>query len=216
MIVIGGVFGSHLEPDMQVYAALFVVAVMIVAHLVASPYDKLSRHHAVLNWLEFGSLCACWATLYSGMLFFIGDKGRIDESSLMWLSIGVIAANASFTVFFALLYARYAIHEKRRGGVADMRRRVNKMNAVRHVALVGRAGSERSADTPSLRTFSRRSSRTLNIDLAREAQVMDQALTNFQHHVHHKSLHTNRIGRRKSQAKDRLKRRLKDRQGTKA
>ena len=321
MIVIGGVFGSHLEPDMQVYAALFVVAVMIVAHLVASPYDSLSRHHAVLNWLEFGSLCACWATLYSGMLFFIGDKGRIGEGSLMWLSIGVIAANASFTVFLAVLYARYAIREKRRGGVADMRRRLTKIKQMRHVAMVGRAGREKVPDKASLhvgassvhkdtlsereklamsdrqnlamtdreklalserqklaliqhklarvaktalaeerhgypdteremwrrisrrallvkrrqeeakqkleavklakqkdqgepirRAFTRHSSRALNLDLAREAQAMEQALTNFHHHVHHKNLHTGRIGRRKSQAKDRLKRRLKDRQ----
>ena len=66
---------------------------------------------------------------------------------------------------------------------------------------------------PIRRAFTRRSSRALNLDLAREAQAMDQALTNFHHHVHHKNLHTGRIGRRKSQAKDRLKRRLKDRQG---
>ena len=102
MIIIGGVFGSHLRPDMQVYLALFVVALLIVAHLAAMPFEHATRRHAVLNWLELGSLGACWATLYSGMLFFIGDTGRISATNLMLLSVAVIASNLAFSAFLCV------------------------------------------------------------------------------------------------------------------
>ena len=45
IILVGGVFGFHLKPDMQVHLALFLIALMIVAHLVARPFDELSKAH---------------------------------------------------------------------------------------------------------------------------------------------------------------------------
>ena len=49
-------FGFHLKPDMQVHLALFLIALMIVAHLIAMPFDELTKDHRVLHWLEMGSL----------------------------------------------------------------------------------------------------------------------------------------------------------------
>ena len=78
MILVGGVFGFHLKPDMQVHLALFLIALMIVAHLVARPFDELTKDHRVLQWLELGSLSVCWLTLHAGTVFFIGEKeGRV-------------------------------------------------------------------------------------------------------------------------------------------
>ena len=100
MILVGGVFGFHLKPDMQVHLALFLIALMIVAHLVARPFDELSKAHRVLQWLELGSLCVCWLTLHAGTVFFIGEKeGRISHESLTALSFYVVGGNLLFTLY---------------------------------------------------------------------------------------------------------------------
>ena len=123
MILVGGVFGFHLQPDMQVHLALFLIALMIVAHLVAMPFDELTKAHRVLHWLELGSLCVCWLTLHSGTVFFIGEKeGRISHESLTALSFYVVGGNALFTLVLAGLYVRAAFREKRTGGAAEQRR----------------------------------------------------------------------------------------------
>ena len=73
IVVVGGVFGSRLGPDMQVYMALFLVVIFIVIHLAAKPFDELTSAHQILHWLELGALLICWGTLYSGMLFWLGS-----------------------------------------------------------------------------------------------------------------------------------------------
>ena len=38
---------------------------MIVAHLIAMPFDELTKDHRVLHWLEMGSLgVVCMPELY--------------------------------------------------------------------------------------------------------------------------------------------------------
>ena len=65
------------------FPALFLIALMIVAHLVARPFDELTEAHRVLQWLELGSLCVCWLTLHAGTVFFVGEKeGRIVRNVL--------------------------------------------------------------------------------------------------------------------------------------
>ena len=151
MIIIGGVFGSHLRPDMQVYLALFVVALLIVAHLAAMPFEHATRRHAVLNWLELGSLGACWATLYSGMLFFIGDTGRISATNLMLLSVAVIASNLAFSAFLAYSYVMSVLREKRKGGAATTKRRLTKMKQVKVMARL----NQNSLREEAAKSFSR-------------------------------------------------------------
>ena len=126
MILVGGVFGFHLKPDMQVHLALFLIALMIVAHLVARPFDELSKAHRVLQWLELGSLCVCWLTLHAGTVFFIGEKeGRISHESLTALSFYVVGGNLLFTLYLVAVYVRAALRESRTGGVAEQRRKVS-------------------------------------------------------------------------------------------
>jgi hypothetical protein len=124
MILVGGVFGFHLKPDMQVHLALFLIALMIVAHLVARPFDELTKAHRVLQWLELGSLCVCWLTLHAGTVFFVGEKeGRISQESLTALSFYVVGGNLLFSLYLAVVYARAAFRESRTGGVAEQRRK---------------------------------------------------------------------------------------------
>jgi hypothetical protein len=112
MILVGGVFGFHLKPDMQVHLALFLIALMIVAHLVARPFDELTKAHRVLQWLELGSLCVCWLTLHAGTVFFIGEKeGRISHESLTALSFYVVGGNLLFSLYLAAVYVRASCRE---------------------------------------------------------------------------------------------------------
>ena len=124
LFMVGGVFGFHLKPDMQVHLALFLIALMIVAHLVARPFDELTKAHRVLQWLELGSLCVCWLTLHAGTVFFIGEKeGRISHESLTALSFYVVGGNMCFSLYLAAVYARAAFRESRTGGVVKQRRK---------------------------------------------------------------------------------------------
>ena len=124
MILVGGVFGFHLKPDMQVHLALFLIALMIVAHLVARPFDELTKAHRVLQWLELGSLCVCWLTLHAGTVFFVGEKeGRVSHESLTALSFYVVGGNLLFSLYLVAVYARAAFRENRTGGVAEQRRK---------------------------------------------------------------------------------------------
>ena len=51
-----------------------------------------------------GALLACFATLYSGMLFYIGyETDRIPEWSLDFASFVIIAGNSSF-MLYCLIY----------------------------------------------------------------------------------------------------------------
>ena len=112
MILVGGVFGFHLKPDMQVHLALVLIALMIVAHLVTMPFDELTKDHRVLHWLEMGSLSVCWLTLHAGTVFFIGEKdGRVSHESLTALSFYVVGGNLLFTLFLLTLYFRAACKE---------------------------------------------------------------------------------------------------------
>ena len=62
LVVVGGVFGSRLGPDMQVYMALAMVVFFIIIHLAWRPFDELTASHKILHWLELGSLMVCWGT----------------------------------------------------------------------------------------------------------------------------------------------------------
>ena len=104
LVIVGGVFGSRLGPDMQVYLALALVMIFIVVHLAASPFDQITAHHNILHWLELCSLVICWATLYSGMLFWVaGTQGRIDNGFLIFVSVSIIAGNVLFTAWLIFI-----------------------------------------------------------------------------------------------------------------
>lgn len=104
LVIIGGVFGARLGPDMQVYMALALIVVFIVLHLGIRPYDELTKMHGVLHWLEFGALMVCWGTLYCGMLFWIGE--RLPSLFRIIVSVSIVLGNIAFTIFSAFVYLR--------------------------------------------------------------------------------------------------------------
>ena len=115
MIFVGGVFGFHWKPDMQIHASLLLIALMVVAHLVAMPFAELTPRHHILHWIELASLVVCFMTLHSGTMFFIGeDQGRISHANLTALSVLVVSGNALFTLYLAFVYFRAVYSESRK------------------------------------------------------------------------------------------------------
>ena len=105
MVMVGGVFASRLGPDMQVYLSLALVVIFVVGHLIAQPFNELSIHHKMLHWLELGALLACFATLYSGMLFYLGhETDRIPSWSLDMASVVIIGGNSSFMIYMIFVF----------------------------------------------------------------------------------------------------------------
>jgi hypothetical protein len=115
LVLVGGVFGAKLGPDMQVYLALVLVLAFIIGHLTAQPFDVLTKSHGVLHWLELGSLTVCFLTLYCGMLFWIGPP-RIERSFLVFLSFAIIAGNVVFTLCILFVYCRAQVREAKSTG----------------------------------------------------------------------------------------------------
>eukprot|EP00946_MAST-07B_sp_MAST-7B-sp1_P003443 g3443.t1 len=114
MIFVGGVFGFHLKPDMQIHTSLLLIALMVVAHLVAMPFAELTPRHHILHWIELASLVVCFMTLHSGTIFFIGeDQGRISHANLTALSVFVVSGNALFTMYLAFVYFRALYKDSR-------------------------------------------------------------------------------------------------------
>jgi membrane protein implicated in regulation of membrane protease activity len=117
MVVVGGVFGSRLGPDMQVYMALFLVVMFIVVHLAAKPFEELTHLHKVLHWLELGALLICWGTLYSGMLFWLGTTaGRLGPGFLTLVSFSIIFGNVLFTISLVVVFVRAVHRESKKDG----------------------------------------------------------------------------------------------------
>ena len=117
MVVVGGVFGSRLGPDMQVYMALFLVVIFIVVHLAAKPFDELTPSHQILHWLELGALLICWGTLYSGMLFWLGSTaGRLEPGFLTLVSFTIIFGNVLFTFWLVFVFVCAVTRESKKDG----------------------------------------------------------------------------------------------------
>ena len=125
LVVVGGVFGSRLGPDMQVYMALAMVVLFIVLHLGVRPFDELTKTHRILHWLELGALMVCWGTLYCGMLFWIGD--RLPAGFRVFVSICIVGGNTCFTVFVAVVYIRAILRENKKGTQHSAKRLQSKL-----------------------------------------------------------------------------------------
>ena len=114
LVVVGGVFGSRLGPDMQVYMALAMMMIFIIVHLAVRPFDEITPAHRVLHWLELGALMVCWGTLYCGMLFWIGN--RLPSGFRVFVSFCIVGGNTLFTLLIVVVYARSSVRESRRHG----------------------------------------------------------------------------------------------------
>ena len=86
--------------EYKYHTAVFLITLMIVAHLVARPFDELTKAHRVIQWLEVGSVYVCWLTMHAGTVFFNQDKeGHNSNDSLTALSFYVVAGNLLFTLY---------------------------------------------------------------------------------------------------------------------
>ena len=143
MVVVGGVFGSRLGPDMQVYMALFLVVVFIVVHLAARPFDELTSSHKILHWLELSALLICWGTLYSGMLFWLGTTaGRLGPAFLTLVSFTIIFGNVLFTIWLVFVFVRAVTRESKKDGTQS-EDSLRKLIRIRSEDRVKTAGEQR-------------------------------------------------------------------------
>jgi hypothetical protein len=143
LVVVGGVFGARLGPDMQVYMALAMIVVFLVLHLGVRPFDELTKTHRILHWLELGGLMVCWGTLYCGMLFWIGN--RLPSGLRVFVSISIVGGNTCFTVFVSVVYIRSVIRERKKGSQQSAKRLQSKLrNRLSQVA-----GESKLSHTPS-------------------------------------------------------------------
>ena len=79
-VVIAGVFGSRMGPDLQCFVALFVLFWFFNFHLSAHPFDEITSRHRVLHHLETWAIICGWCTMWMGLIFYLGNEfGRIDR-----------------------------------------------------------------------------------------------------------------------------------------
>ena len=143
LVIVGGVFGSRLGPDMQVYMALFLVVIFIVVHLAAKPFDELTPSHQILHWLELGALLFSWATLYSGMLFWLGTTaGRLGPAFLTLVSFTIIFGNVLFTIWLVFVFVRAVTRESKKDGTQS-EDSLRKLIRIRSEDRVKTAGEQR-------------------------------------------------------------------------
>jgi hypothetical protein len=220
MVMVGGVFASRLGPDMQVYLSLALVVIFVVCHLVAQPFNELTIHHKLLHWLELGALLACFATLYSGMLFYLGhETDRIPSWSLDLASVVIIGGNSSFMIYTIVIFIiamRREAKESEGLTAAERRlhlRKISKRNS-KQKGKEKEKGKGKSHTNDSNKKSSgnnkgvrRRSLQSMK-SLASLAVHHDKGVRNIEQHTITKKLQHNKLKRRQSNSKARLNARL--------
>lgn len=125
-IVAVGTFGSFLPViDLQAFAALMIIFVSLVCHLVGKPFDQTEKSMRRLHNLEFAALTIAFITFWGGLMFHIGDKLATTEAKIeTWeristvLSIFLVGTNVLFLAcsvfYFVHVYSREAKAKRRR------------------------------------------------------------------------------------------------------
>ena len=217
MVLVGGVFASRLGPDMQIYLSLALVVVFVVGHLVAQPFNELTIHHKMLHWLELGALLACFATLYSGMLFYLGhETGRIPEWSLNLASFVIIFGNTSFMLYSVVVFVlamRREAKEARGMTSAERRLHLRKLSKNRQRSQHNATPPQTLSVVRSRVVLPRRTSHALEQlhSIARSAVVHNKGLVNFTNHGVTKSVLQKKVQQKQLNSRARLNGRLKKR-----
>merc|ERR1712166_374958 len=234
MVLVGGVFASRLGPDMQIYLSLALVVVFVVGHLVAQPFNELTIHHKMLHWLELGALLACFATLYSGMLFYIGhETGRLPDWTLNLASGVIIGGNSGFMIYsiFAFVGAMRRESKEAKGMTAAERR-----------LFLRKMSQEKSKATKRQKEKSNKSNKSVKVEelleknivlskvvikpkIKRKSKLMtngislqamanlaihhDKGVRNFESHEITKKVQQTKLKRRQSHSKVRLNARIR-------
>jgi hypothetical protein len=216
MVMVGGVFASRLGPDMQVYMSLALVVIFMVCHLVAQPFNELTIHHNLLHWLELGALLACFATLYSGMLFYLGhETDRIPSWSLDLASVVIIGGNCSFMIYTIVIFIIAMRREaKESEGLTAAERRLHLLKISKRKSNQKGKGKGKNHTNDSNKKSSgnnkgvrRRSLQSMK-NLANLAVHHDKGVRNIEQHTITKNLQQNKLKRRQSNSKARLNARL--------
>jgi hypothetical protein len=103
--------------DLQAFAALLLVFISLVVHLVGKPFDTSDAGGLLLHNLEFASLTICWITFWGGLLYFLGssalDGTGVPDSILILVTIFLVASNIFFLLYASSVYVREYINDRK-------------------------------------------------------------------------------------------------------
>jgi hypothetical protein len=112
-VVIAGVFGSRMGPDLQCFVALFVLFWFFNFHLTAHPFDEISTRHRALHHMETWALIVSWCTMWMGLIFYLGNEfGRINREWMVVFTVGIIGMNVLYSSVVMFLFFKEYIQEK--------------------------------------------------------------------------------------------------------
>lgn len=112
-VVIAGVFGSRMGPDLQCFVALFALFWFFNFHLSAHPFDEISKRHKVLHTMETWALIVAWCTMWMGLIFYLGNEyGRINRDWMVVFTVSIIGMNALYCSVVLFLFSKEYIQEK--------------------------------------------------------------------------------------------------------
>ena len=103
--------------DLQAFAALLLVFISLIVHLVGKPFDTSDPGGLVLHNLEFASLTICWVTFWGGLLYFLGNSALdgvgVPDWVLILVTVILVVANVGFLAFSASVYVREYIKDRK-------------------------------------------------------------------------------------------------------
>ena len=135
LVLVAGIYGRRLGPDLQVLVALLLVMIFMASHLVFRPFNEEEKKDAEhgqghtmlapeppmccrfeicemftktnLHILEFGSLQVCLVTLWSGLVFFLNHQTpRLSADFVVVSSVAIVLLNVMFLI---LLMVKFVI-----------------------------------------------------------------------------------------------------------
>ena len=151
-MVLISVFGSILGPDLQCFLALALVFISIAVHLSGKPYDNNIKRHRILDKLEIISLCVSWATFWSGLLFYLGEDGRINEDSplLVIVSVTILGINLITLGYSIFQFGLEYIEDNR---IRKSRLSIISVNQAKAAFLNSVGGGVKVAPSPEITMF---------------------------------------------------------------
>jgi hypothetical protein len=144
-VVIAGVFGSRMGPDLQCFVALFVLFWFFNFHLTAHPFEELTARHRVLHHVETWALIVGWCTMWMGLIFYLGNEfGRIDRFMMTVFTVVIIGMNAVYMLVVSFLFFKeYAMERIEATEAHEHEKMVSKLAAQMHAQeLIGKGSDD--------------------------------------------------------------------------
>lgn len=131
--------------DIQAFAALLVIFVSLVIHLVGKPFVNSDNRDEQLHNLEFASLIICWLTFWGGLLFFLGESaldGRgVPHSILVTLSVAIVLTNVTFAAYSLRVFVREYLKDRQNLEEIRKRRRSTVIQKANKTSVAPRAAT---------------------------------------------------------------------------